>query len=57
MLCSQVRKGKPAKQVIPSDHATVLANYYEADEETIKEAIQGSLKAKQQWEELPWSDR
>ena len=53
----QVKKGQPATQIIPSDHAKVLCKYYEADPETVAAAINGALAAKADWESLPWEDR
>ncbi|KAF8506212.1 delta-1-pyrroline-5-carboxylate dehydrogenase [Gautieria morchelliformis] len=52
-----VKTGKTAKQPIPSDHAKHLAVYHEADEATVKAAIDGALAAKEAWETMPWNDR
>lgn len=52
-----VKTGKLAKQIVPSDHATTLAEYHEADEATVKAAIDGALAAKGKWETMPWNDR
>ncbi|KZT34310.1 delta-1-pyrroline-5-carboxylate dehydrogenase 1 [Sistotremastrum suecicum HHB10207 ss-3] len=52
-----IKTGKLAKQPIPSDHAKHLCTYHEADEATVAAAIDGALKAKAQWETLPWNDR
>jgi len=54
---SQVKTGKTAKQIIPSDHAKHLCVYYEADEATVQTAIDGALAAKESWETMPWNDR
>ena len=48
---------RAAKQPIPSDHAKHLAVYHEADEATVKDAINGALAAKADWETMPWNDR
>lgn len=58
-LCNapKVRTGRTAKQPIPSDHAKHLAVYHEADETTVKAAIDGALAAKADWEAMPWNDR
>ncbi|KIK98302.1 hypothetical protein PAXRUDRAFT_31261 [Paxillus rubicundulus Ve08.2h10] len=53
----EVKTGKLAKQLIPSDHARHLCVYHEADEATVAGAIQGSLAAKAEWEAMPWNDR
>lgn len=42
---------------MPSDHAKTLAEYHEADEATVKAAIDGALAAKATWETMPWNDR
>ncbi|KIJ57180.1 hypothetical protein M422DRAFT_23276 [Sphaerobolus stellatus SS14] len=52
-----VKTGKTAKQIIPSDHAKHLCTYHEADEATVKAAIDGALAAKETWETMPWNDR
>ncbi|KAF8842670.1 delta-1-pyrroline-5-carboxylate dehydrogenase 1 [Paxillus ammoniavirescens] len=53
----QVKTGKLANQVIPSDHARNLCVYHEADEATVASAIEGALAAKAEWEAMPWNDR
>ncbi|KAI0089216.1 delta-1-pyrroline-5-carboxylate dehydrogenase [Irpex rosettiformis] len=52
-----IKTGKLAKQPLPHDHANHLATYHEADEATVKAAIDGALAAKADWEAMPWSDR
>lgn len=42
---------------MPHDHAKHLSFYHEADDSTIKAAIEGALAAKNDWESLPWNDR
>ena len=54
---AQVKTGNLAKQPIPSDHAKHLCSYHEADEATVKAAIEGALAAKAEWEAMPWNDR
>ncbi|KAI0311785.1 delta-1-pyrroline-5-carboxylate dehydrogenase [Amylostereum chailletii] len=53
----EVKTGKLAKQINPSDHAKVLCTYHEADEATVASAIDGALAAKGEWESMPWGDR
>jgi 1-pyrroline-5-carboxylate dehydrogenase len=53
----QVKTGKLAKQLIPSDHARHICIYHEADEATVARAIGGALAAKAGWEAMPWGDR
>ena len=54
---AQVKTGKLAKQLIPSDHARHICTYHEADEPTIARAIEGALAARAGWEAMPWGDR
>jgi 1-pyrroline-5-carboxylate dehydrogenase len=54
---AQVKTGKLAKQLIPSDHARHICTYHEADEATVARAIDGALAAKAEWEAMPWGDR
>lgn len=54
---AQVKTGKLAKQLIPSDHARHICAYHEADESTVARAIEGALAAKAGWEAMPWGDR
>ncbi|WFD33291.1 L-glutamate gamma-semialdehyde dehydrogenase [Malassezia cuniculi] len=53
----EIKTGKKAKQLNPANHAQAVCEYYEADESIVAEAIEGSLKAKQAWENMPWSER
>lgn len=56
-MAHQVKTGKIATQVIPSDHGSILCKYHEADPALIQKAIEGALKARATWEALPWNDR
>ena len=53
----EVRRGSPVAQTMPSNHQHVLANFYEADEDLAKDAIQASLDAKGKWESMKFDDR
>ena len=53
----EFRSGKLAKQVNPGDHAQAVCYYHEADERMVNIAIEGALKAKKQWMNMPWSER
>ncbi|KXS11790.1 delta-1-pyrroline-5-carboxylate dehydrogenase 1 [Gonapodya prolifera JEL478] len=45
-------------QLIPFEHATVLAKYHEVDAKTVVErAIPGALEAKRSWETMNFTDR
>ncbi|KAL1747273.1 Aldehyde/histidinol dehydrogenase [Schizophyllum fasciatum] len=53
----EVKTGKLNKQYMPHDKTKVLCTFHEADEATVASAIEGALKAKADWETLPWADR
>ena len=53
----QVKTGKLNKQYMPHDKTKVLCTFHEADEATVASAIEGALKAKAEWETMPWPDR
>lgn len=53
----EIKSGKMAKQVNPGDHAQVVCNYHEADENLVQKAIEGALRAKQTWMDMPWAER
>lgn len=42
---------------MPHDHKQNLCTYHSATPETVQAAIDGALKAKPEWEDMPWSDR
>ncbi|KAI9092092.1 Aldehyde/histidinol dehydrogenase [Phlyctochytrium arcticum] len=48
---------KTSTQALPFEHATKLASYTEADPASIQKAIEGALKAKPEWESMPFNDR
>jgi 1-pyrroline-5-carboxylate dehydrogenase len=45
------------QQLNPSSHRNVVAKYHAATPEIVKSAIESSLKAKKEWESMPWNDR
>ncbi|TRM67473.1 Aldehyde/histidinol dehydrogenase [Schizophyllum amplum] len=53
----EVKTGKLNKQYMPHDKTKVLCTFHEADEATVASAIEGALKAKAEWETMPWADR
>lgn len=53
----EVRTGKLGKSICPHRHNHVLAEYHQAGEKEVEMAIQAALKAKKEWESLPWYDR
>ena len=53
----EVRTGVTKKVTMPHDHQHVLATFHCATEETVKMAIEAALKAKEQWQKMPWIER
>jgi len=53
----EVRTGKTAKVVMPSDHGHVLATYHLAGETEVRAAIDAATRAKDEWETLSWVER
>jgi 1-pyrroline-5-carboxylate dehydrogenase len=49
--------GDIMQQVIPSEHGKVIANVHKCTKELMNEAINGALKAREEWAELPLDDR
>jgi hypothetical protein len=54
---AEVRTGRTQQQRNPGNHEHVLCTYHEADAALTEKAIAGALKAKAQWEVMPWNDR
>lgn len=53
----EIRTGKTRKVVMPHSHREVVAEFHMAGAKEISQAIEVSMAAKRQWEELPWIDR
>lgn len=53
----EIRTGQRGEQRCPYDHKKVVATFYESTSEQAAAAIEGALKAKQQWENLPFHAR
>jgi acyl-CoA reductase-like NAD-dependent aldehyde dehydrogenase len=56
-LIRQVKSGNLESQPMPHNHAKNLCTYHSATPETVQAAIDGALKAKPEWEDMPWADR
>ena len=52
-----VKTGDTATMHPPHDHKHTLGTYHRAERKHIEEAIEGSLKARTEWAELPWEQR
>jgi 1-pyrroline-5-carboxylate dehydrogenase len=53
----EIRTGIIGKQVMPTDHGKTVCEFHQATPELVDKAIQGALKAKIEWEALPFEDR
>jgi 1-pyrroline-5-carboxylate dehydrogenase len=53
----EIRTGKTARVVKPSDHRHVLATCHLATEREVKLAIDAALAARKEWESLSWVER
>jgi len=53
----EVKTGKLTPQKNPGNYAEDVATAHQADEETVKLAMETALGAKREWEDMPWNDR
>lgn len=53
----EVRTGDTGKVVMPHDHQHVLATYHKAGAKEVQMAIDAALKARQEWSDLPFTER
>lgn len=53
----EIRTGQTGKCIVPHDKNHVLATYHKAGEQEVKAAIEAALKAKHDWENMPWEHR
>ncbi|KXN86113.1 Delta-1-pyrroline-5-carboxylate dehydrogenase [Leucoagaricus sp. SymC.cos] len=53
----EIRTNNVQKQPLPHDHARHLCTFHEGTPEIVAKAVEGALKAKSVWENLPWNDR
>ncbi|MGI6719203.1 MAG: L-glutamate gamma-semialdehyde dehydrogenase [Bacteroidales bacterium] len=53
----EVRTGDMKQIRMPHNHKHVLANYHCATSENVNEAIESALKAKIEWQRMPWIER
>lgn len=53
----EIRVGDPIKITAPHDHSLVLGQYYQGGKNEIEKAIDTALKAKKDWEFLPWEEK
>lgn len=53
----EIRTGNTKRIAPPHDHQHTIAHYHRGDASHVQMAIEASLKAKKQWENLPWEQR
>ncbi|MFC1701234.1 L-glutamate gamma-semialdehyde dehydrogenase [Pseudomonadota bacterium] len=53
----EVRTGNLGQAVMPHDHQHVLADYHQAGEKEIEQAIEAAMAAKPKWAALRWEER
>jgi 1-pyrroline-5-carboxylate dehydrogenase len=53
----EIRTGKTANIVMPTNHRHVIAKYHMADEKEVSMAIKAALEAKCEWMNLSWMER
>jgi 1-pyrroline-5-carboxylate dehydrogenase len=53
----EVSSNNKGNSVPPHNHNYILAEYSKAETEHVLQAIESSLRAKEKWEEMHWSDR
>lgn len=53
----EVRTGNLGRVVMPHDHQHVLAEYHQAGEAEIQQAIAAAMAAKQEWAAFRWEER
>jgi 1-pyrroline-5-carboxylate dehydrogenase len=53
----EIRTGNKSKVTMPHAHQEVLGEYHMAGPEEMRAAAQAALKAKADWENMPWQDR
>lgn len=53
----EIRTGNMGKVVMPHNHKHVLADYHKVGVKEVEMAIDAALKAKKEWEEMPFIDR
>jgi 1-pyrroline-5-carboxylate dehydrogenase len=53
----EFRSGKTVDVVMPHDHKRVIAKVHQADEATVRGAVQASLAARREWSEWSFADR
>ena len=53
----EIRTGDVGEVVMPHNHKHVVARYHKVGEKEVNMAIEAALKAKKEWENIPWVER
>ena len=53
----EIRTGDMGEVVMPHNHKHVVAKYHKVTEKEVNMAIEAALKAKKEWENIPWVER
>src|SRR6476660_865497 len=53
----EIRTGKTRNMTAPHDHQHVVGQYHMADKKHVEQAIDATLAAKKNWENLAWEQR
>ncbi len=53
----EVKTGNMGKSICPHDHQHVLAEFHQAGEKEVKDAIAASQEAWKTWSVMPWEER
>jgi 1-pyrroline-5-carboxylate dehydrogenase len=53
----EVRSGIKSRMAPPHDHKHTLGHFHKSSKKHVSEAIRAALKAKKNWENLPWEQR
>ncbi len=53
----EITTNKTSRCVCPHNHQHVLAEYHNAGEREVRIAIDAALKAKADWQQMPWNER
>ena len=53
----RIKTGNVSTQKMPTKHAQELCSFHELNEDVAHQAIQASLDAKKEWQEMPFDDR
>lgn len=53
----EIKTGKKGRCVLPHNHQHVVAEYHQASEKEVNQAIQAAIEAQKKWAAMPWYDR